>query len=354
MPEPFDLETVIQDSITDASLPEDTSSTIDSVDSYEAPVEDTPTEGLEAPVEPSVEEEGAESSSLEVASPGARQDPAAPTEQVDKKLGIPSHTNGRENRIPYSRVKKIVEGAEKKAIEPLQAKLAEYEPRVKEYEARLQRVAEFEQVMVNDPPRFFDMLATIPAYQGFFQMLNQLQQQAQTTAQATPQTVADDPMPGPDDAENGVYTLDGLNKLLDWQKRQAKNEVLKEVESKYEPIRQQYETQQRLNKLVPVVENQIKEARTWEKFNENEDKIVQFLNANPNASLETAYRVVVLPQLKADRDATRKQVLAELQKAPVAATSVAARPQRPVEQVNQGPRSMEDVILEQIRAAGLR
>jgi len=352
MPQPVDLSTVIEDAISDAQLPDDTPETVDDSSSIDTASTETTTESLEASTSDASTETDAEPSTGEVASPAAAQAAQTPEGELgamDKKLGIPSHTNGRENRIPYSRVKKIVEKAEREATTPLQTKLAELEPKVQDYEARLQNVAQFEDVMLNKPQQFMQMLASIPAYQGFFKAIEDLQAQVQGRAQQASQqeqVVDDDPMPQP--GEDGLYDMEGLKKLLDWQARQVEARTLQQVESKYKPIRQEWEAQQHLNKLIPQVEQQIAEARTWPLFNESESEIIKFLNENPQARLEDAYRVVVFPKLQANRDKIRAQVLEEVKRAPIS-TSAPTRSTKPAPAApKDGPRDLEDVIREQV------
>lgn len=359
----LDLTTVIEDAVSDLTLPEDPESTADPTDT---PAESTTVEATAEPVEATSSETPTEESTSEVASPGARNQEADPF--FDKKLGIPSQSNGRENRIPYSRVQKIVANAEKQALKPLQEKLAVLEPqlaqltpKIQEYEGRLAQVAEFEEVMVNQPQRFLQMIEQLPAYQPFFQMVRQLSAQAQGLAQAQPQTVAEDKMPEPDEKQpdgTAVYSMEGLKKLLDWQSRQVETRVAE----RYRPLeeRAQFERQERarqehLNQVIRSVDQQIAEARTWPLFTESEDAITQYLAANANASLEAAYRAVVLPKLQANRDQMRTSLIEEINKVP-RTTSAPAVPLRPNSASNtpSGPRSLEDVIADSIKSAGQR
>jgi hypothetical protein len=358
-----DLTTVIEDAVSDAAIESSTSDSlsVDSSSSGEslsspdpAPMEPT------GSGEPSVDLQTNPTSS-EVSSPAAQAAKGLPVEEVDKKLGIPSHTNGRENRIPYSRVKKIVENAEKAAITPLQTKVTEYEGKLKAYEAGFNRVAQFEHTMLNEQPKFLQMLSQIPAYQPFFRAVQELQSQAQKQAQTQPQVVDNDPMPQPD--ADGTYTMDGLKGLLDWQARQVRAQVQTEVDTKYGPIQQQYEAQQNLQRAMPRVEAQIRRARTWPKFNENEQEITNFLARYPTAKLEDAYMNVVLPKLQADVESAkasatvnmaeaRKKLLAELKQAP-ASTSAPGRSVRPSPVAPTGKQSLEDVIGRSLKEAGL-
>lgn len=343
----FDLTTVIEDAVQDAQVPEEPTTEVGG----EVELEASP-EAVEAPVEGEVSTEGVEGQTSEVQSPAARQgvqeDQTNPNFAMDKKLGIPSHTNGRENRIPYSRVKRIVENAEKPLntkISDLEARFTEADTKVKDYEGRLQKVAEFEHIMLNDGPRFLQMLSGIPAYQGFFKAVEDLRARA-GQVQQVPQSDPD-PMPEPDDKENNVYTMDGLGKLLAWQSRQTEARIQKQMETQYAPIRKEWEQREQLNRIKPVIDAKISEAMKWPKFKENEDKITEFLAQNPTAQLEDAYRVVVFPQLQTDRDAMRQEILAELRQAPTA-TSAPARPAKSVPTTRTGPKSIEDVIREQL------
>jgi hypothetical protein len=340
MSEPIDLTTVIEDSLTDAVLPDEPETT----DPIAEPTEEPSAELLEASESDVQPVEDTTPSSLAVASPAAKQAPA--DSPIDKKIGIPSHTNGRENRIPYTRVKKIVENAEK----PHLARIAELEPQVKELTEMRTRVQEFEHVVVNEPQRLLGMLATLPAYKTFFDSIQDLQSRVQAQATQQEQVVDNDPMPQPDDEASGTYTMQGLKNLLDWQARQVKSQVTRELSTQYDPIKKDWEAQQHLNKIIPQIDAKIKEARTWPMFQESENEIIQFLNKNPQAQLEDAYRVVVFPKLKTDKEEVRRQVLSELQKAKPAPTSVNVRPTRTTQSsASSGPKSLEDVIREQIK-----
>lgn len=364
-----DLQTVIEDAVADAYQPDEVSedTTSDSSEGFapEADVSsETPAEASAEPADASEDASGAE-----VPSPGARAQEGS-VAPIDPKLGIASHTNGRENRIPYSRVTKIVARAEKAAVEPLQKKLAELEPRVQQYEAELAPYKQFEQVLFNDQEQFLEQLSKMPQYQPFFQQVSALvsfyeQHAPGAAAPAAPGAAsgasasADDPMPQPT-GENGTqYTMEDLQKLLDWQDRRTRKtalgEVQKQVDATYGPLKQRFEAEQAIEALRPRVVKQMEEVRKWDFFTENEDAIVEFMAKNPSASVETAYRMVVFPKIKASREDMRQQVLKEVQKAPATATSLPTRQSKPVDTTGApGTRSMEDVIRESVRAAGLQ
>jgi hypothetical protein len=342
-----DLESVIEDSLTDAELPQEPT-TDEQVDQEALP---------EAP-EASPESPEGTPEATEATSKG--DDSKSPQDEFEKRVGFSQFTSsGRENRIPYSRVKKITEKAISDArkewettstpkFSDLETKLKDYEPKLKDYESRLQQVQEFERIMVSDPERFLGMLSKIPAYQGIFDRLTQ-PEVAQSTV-----PVSDD-MPQPDykfpDGTVG-YSMEGIRALQEWNRAQAKKDALAEIEKSYGPLRKSYEEYQRVQSIVPQVQAQIAEARKWNLFNESEPEIVEALKNNPSWSLERAYQHVVLPKLQTQaqvsRDQIRAEVLSELKKAPKA-TSVTTGATRP-KPAGAGPRSLEQVIAD---AAGI-
>lgn len=355
MPENYDLEDVITDSLTDSQTP------TEPVEAELPEAGDTPTEPEEVAPEGTSE---APEANLETAPPTEDESPtkskSKALEDFDKKFGIePNYPSGRENRIPYSRVKKIAQKAVKDARKEWETeftpKSQEYETKIKTYEERLSRVDQFEDVMVNKPEQFLEMLSRIPTYKQFFSAIESIFDAAQSQSQSQPQTEVGDDMPQPDvSLPDGslVYSEKGLRGLQAWNREQARAETMAEVDKRYGPIEQEWQAQKRIESLKPVVNAQIAEARTWEQFNENEEAIVNVLKSNPKISLEGAYRQVVFPRFKADREKLvadrnkmRQEVLQELQHAPKA-TSVPIVSSK--SSPSSGPRSLEDIIAGEI------
>lgn len=309
--------------------------------------EDAQDTSLEATTEPSGESDSAPEppgSSSQVASPGA---PApAVDDEFAKKHGISAQSQfGRENRIPYSRVKKIVSNAEKALQDTYTAdktkwdtELGDAKAKVTDYEGRLTQVAEFERIMSQEPSKFLQMLGQLPAYREIF---SQLAKSASGEAPPDPNA-----MPEPDQVLSDgskVYSHDGLKALLDWQGKQVETRVAQ----RYSPIEQEWKAQKQIEDLRPVIQRQIDEARQWHMFNENEQAIVEALNGNPRLSLEGAYRQVVVPLLQTSQDQTRAKVLEELKRAP-SSTSAPSGGSKP-NQTKEGPRSIEQVIKDSIQ-----
>lgn len=360
-----DLSQIIEDQITDAEMPSEPVS--------EAPTDSTPTEPVEvapeastAPTEPTTEQ-------------------AKAVDDFEKKYGIPAQTSsGRENRIPYSRVKKITEkgvsdakSAWTKELETSHVPVSKYkeiEAKVTDYEGRLRTVAEFERVLANDPAQFLTMLYRVPAYAQYLAPLFEQQQQTQQIQQQQQPQVDNDPRPEPDQTlpdGSKVYSMDGLDKLNEWNQRKAEQRayarVMKEIEQQYGPIRQSYTqyqaTQQQYAAALPQVQHQISEARKWPQFNENEADITKALQDHQDWNLERAYQETVWPKMlaeqnrlaneaKVNRDKVRQELLAEIKQAP-RATSTGVTQFKPSTSVNAETGNMEDVIKGALRAKGL-
>ncbi len=363
----YDLNNVIEDSLTDAELPSDPITESPEVEASPA-VESAP-EGVEAAQE-AVLEAATETSTDEAAKPKKSNY----FDDFDKKFGLEQTypNSGRENRIPYSRVKKIAQKAVRDARKEWEAesgpKSQEYETKVQTYEKELTNYRNFEKTMVQDPEKFLRMLSNVPVYKQFFSAIDEAFNLAEqhklgttnTGAQRQEADAASDDMPQPDvRLPDGslVYSEKGLRALQAWNRDQARTETLAEVNKRFGPIEAEWQARQRVDSLRPKVNAQISEARTWEKFNENEAEIVEVLKNNPSISLEGAYQKVVLPKLKAEweaekqrlipeRNKLRQEVLAELRQAPQS-TSVPSGSSKG--SVDSGPKTLEQIIADQIK-----
>lgn len=367
-----DLEQIIEDSVNDSIAPVETTDdtsvetqtddTTESTLSADDAAAEAHPDGTDAPA--------VEDANQQVQSPAAKQPGTTAEDDFAKKFGLQSQSvTGRENRIPYSRVKKIVEKNEKdvtaRVTKELETKytpqLQERDTKITDYEGRLEKVAQFENILENDPRTFLGMLSKHPSYTEFFTYIEQLagQQPAQQQQQAVVDPTAD--MPKPDQAD-GLYSMEGLQKLLAWNAEQARKATLQEVEQRYKPIEQAWQSQEQLAKIVPVVEKQIAEARTWDKFEELEDKVVAILKADKNISLERAYmkayqehmQTEVFPKLTTDRNTIRQEVLAELKKKPVSSATPTSQTKPSFKAEPQGNRNLEDVIQQALADANLK
>jgi len=374
------LDEIITNAVSDAALPEETPET-DDIDTHADEVDETPETPSESPtevVEPTTTETpvvGATSS--EVASPGAVK---PVQDDFEKKFGIPAQSSsGRENRIPYSRVKKITERAVTdaksgwtKELETSHVPVAKYqelEAVTKDYTERLTKVSEFENVMMNDAPKFLDMLSTIPAYAKIFSDLKN------PDPVEAPLADTSDEMPQPDQQltdGSSVYSLEGLKTLNAWNRAQARKEIMGEVEKRYGGLEKDYISFQATQAALPKIQAQIADARTWPQFNENEEEIVKTLQQNPQVSLERAYQHIVWPKLQAEQDklkkevetksgevkvnreAIRAEILAELKKAPKSTSLNPGISSKPVASTSTTPRTLTEIIKESVDSSGIR
>jgi hypothetical protein len=266
---------------------------------------------------------------------------------------ITKRPDGRENRIPYSRVKAIAENQVKKAQAEWEA--AQLTPLRTEHgsmKERLQQIEAIENIMANEPDRFIQMMAEAnPAYARFAAVLQQAAEQKQ---QADPN--ADDPMPTQDyDLGDGrmTYSTDGLEKRMAWERRQAAKEAETRISERYKPIEDRYKQETEREKAVRVQETalkqvnaQLEKAKTWHGFEEHAPEILKALQADQNLSMHDAYIQVVIPKLAGDRTKMRQELVTELKKAPNA-TSTTSTTQAGK---SAAPKTLEDIIRESAKA----
>lgn len=350
-----DLHAIIEDAITDAQIPPTPEPTPEAV--ADVPVEVTPVTDAPAadPTVPATEPESDPSATSEVASPAAKA-LGSEEDEFAKKHGLPPQKIGeRENRIPYSAVKRIVSNAEKKALEPFQKQMTEMTAKVTDYEGRLTKVAELENLMFNDHVNFLNMLADrIPGYKEIFDSIAAATKEAQPAAQSSVQPTEDMPQPNQQLADgSSVYDMDGLKALLAWHEKQVENRLTTGFNSRLEPFEKQIKYQEWQAQVAPQIQKQIEEARTWPQFKEHEDEIAQALAADRNLSLDGAYRKVVVPKLATDYNSMRTKVLQEVRQAP-RSTSVTsgASPQPAASGAAGKPQSLQDVIRQAIAGKG--
>lgn len=320
-------------------------------------VVDTP---VEAAAEPATE--AATSEPTEGTTEPTLGTPAAEEDTLEALVGKDSR--GRENRIPHSRVVKIVENAKKKAIAEREAardaelrktfgladdaplELAPIHDRLKTYE---QQMANVERLIQESPERFIQHLAEInPAYAVY------LQKPAATATEKLTQPT-DEPEPDIDLGDGRrTYSLEGLRKREAWIREQAVKEAEERITKRFAPIEQQYKARTVATQAEQRANAMLAEAAAWEGFTEHKDEILAVLQNDKERkhTLDSAYRKVVIPKLRADREAMRKTLLEEINAKPKAtAAPVAAAV--PAKKADDGPRDLHDVIREAAQAKGI-
>lgn len=269
--------------------------------------------------------------------------------------------SGRENRIPHSRVVKIANNAVKKALAPVQAEL---DTAVRTHSDYKTRVEKFESIMLNDKPRFIEMLRKIDGYSALFDK--------------KPDAPAFDPatkMPEPDadlgDGKKG-YSPDGVKALMDWVRSSATAEAearaKKALDERFSPIEKERKDREDKERAyqedLKSVDSQLAEMADWEGFKEHEAAILKALHEDTEKafadakragkdpvfkykSVRDAYRQIVLPTLKADRLRVRKELIEELKKAPVSTSTTTPAKNPANSKVNDGkPRDLDEVVRE--------
>ena len=362
-----DYDEVVMDAVDDANAP-DASADVSTDTSQEASETAGDTTETQTEATPGQADETAQE--------GAQ---GSINDEFAKKWGIPTTgVTGRENRIPYSRVKKIVEKAQRDERDKLtkefegtwtKEKLQPVEAKVQDYEGRLQRVAQFEQVMESRPQEFLGMLAQLPAYKPFFDWIQQLQgsggaQLGQPSQQPKQAYLDHSGMPQPDQTLSDgskVYSLDGLAQRDEWLARQVEEKAVKQAEARmaerYAPLEERYRQQAHYEQMVPQVESQIAAARKWDKFADVEPRVIELLKTDRQLTLEGAYVRAYQEfvgkereRLTSDRNTVRSEVLAEMKRRPISTSAPVSTVRANTE---QEPQSMDQVIREKLRERGL-
>lgn len=275
---------------------------------------------------------------------------------------------GRENRIPYSRVKKITDNAVKKATATLQTEHDTVKAHNTEYVSRLERIKQVEDIMFNDPARMVGILRTLPGYEAALGTTAP----AAKAAAAAPGDIDFAQAPGPD-TDTG-YSSAGLQKLLAWTVSQATDRATAAAEAKvaerYKPLEESFSANQRAEatqrQLSTKVTSALTDASSWKLFPENEAAILKALQDDSAAAakpggkmkytgptaLRKAYEDVVFGSLTADRAKIHAEVVAGLKAAPRSTSAGAAGGVKAA--ADTGPLSTEDIIRASLNAARSR
>lgn len=295
------------------------------------------------------------------AAPDAATTPAAPPidpEDVDAELTALAAR--RDNRIPQPRVAKMVEKARAKATAAHQVELKTVQDKLIAAEQKANLLDSLDKLATNDPARYIELLGRAnPAYREFVRQ----QKVAETVAPTTAAAVAADPMPAPDaqfpDGSKG-YSEQGLAALQSWTKREAKreatDEVLKQVNERFGPLEKQWRAQQTYAVTRQHATQTITDLRSvWGDLLDKHDAEIGQAVAEDNVQAQRLGRPVtpadrivarvLTPKLRGDREALRTEWTKELNARPAAAAKSvpAAAASAPV---FDGPRTTADIVRE--------
>lgn len=253
------------------------------------------------------------------AAPASTQPRSGDSDELLSELGLKPREDGREHRIPQSRVKEMRAKWETKARETAAA-----EWQVKVAEASRQ-AAEIEQglheAVMRQPEQFLRELVTVnPQIAQFLAFEQRKQEAAQMTA-------GGGEMPQPDvQLQDGsrTYSLKGLQALLEWNTGQVESRLAE----RYKPVEQtveQFRETQRRQAAYQQSEQRVSvlyaDAKQWPGFAEHETEIAAAFNGEfkdlPTVdALNAAYRKVVVSKLIAGKNQTRQEVIKDLQGRP--------------------------------------
>ena len=270
----------------------------------------------------------------------------APADPPDELL-TGEFKGNKYNRLPYSRVKAIVENARKKAADEHAAALAEHQAKLKNYEAESQTWRQQQdelRQMASNPEQFLRALAVAnPAYAEIIERAFAKQEQRQPQHQnIEPDVVLPDGSYG--------YSAAAAERVYEQRMAAAEQKMLEKLSKRFEPIESEFRARKAYEEMIPRVRQQLTEASKWPLFSENQEAIRQKMEGDRSLSLEAAYRAVVLPKLQSDRDKMRQEILAEINGKAKAAATPAAVPAAAAP--TSKDQSVESIIRAAIRKAG--
>lgn len=354
-----DLESVISSSIS--SLPgSDASSSSSSITSDTTP--DTPSGDSMVMDDPAVADSTPPAADAAVTPPPAADAPPAPPVVPEDTLdSLKAELAGkRDNRIPYSRVTKIVE----KAVETAKAAArAEVEAQVAHY-----RTPEFQngltamRVADENPQQFLAALAQADSrYADLLAGSKLLGSPAATPGRAQAKTsepvVEGDVEPDIQLSDGTLgYSADAIRKLRA-QDSARMEQLLNEKLKKFEPIEQDHRINRLRTEAATVVSAKIASAEKWPGFAEAKNEMAAAISAatqrGERLSLEEAYIQVAIPKMQqkytTDEAAVRARVVADMNRVAAGATRVA--PSAPAADASAGSSEGMDPIEAAIRAS---
>ena len=284
----------------------------------------------------------------------------------------------RENRIPYSRVRKIIANAFKKKGTEHTTALTERDTKLTAAEAKVAEQERINQLADTNPERFLELAAQANP-RVWTPILTRYKAAPGTTAAVVPQADATldatiaalGPKPEPDgvypDGTTG-YTPEGLEKFMQWREGIAEARAVAKATKlaeeaftkRFGPIEDRWKADQTRARLLPGVNAKIAWGKkTYGKAFEDDyakDSQAEVLKVMREQKMpfEQACAVVFTPLLRADRDKMRTELLAELNERPAAADKTPRVGGKSKAADDDSPKNLEDVIRGAMSAANLR
>lgn len=235
------------------------------------------------------------------------------------------------SRVPYSQIHKAVTEREKKLTDTHTVAVKGYTDKITQYDTRFGDVAKVENIITNNPDQYVKTLAALfpDTYGKLFASLPGL---AAATAPVEPKL--EDPGPQPDfdlKLPDGsmTYGVEGYQKLLAWQEKVQEQKMLARLKPHLDFVKTQEaaaktklqadQAAEIQRKGIQSANDAIAEAETWDLGKENIVEIVAEAKKLPEhysaeLALNIAYRKVVGPKLKANRDEMQAKILKDMKK----------------------------------------
>lgn len=269
------------------------------------------------------------------------------------ELGLSAPKPGqRDNRIPYSRIRKIVANAKTKWSEKLKGEhtteLSARDQKIKDNEERAAQFDAAEKLIETDPERYLGLLAQIypEKYKGYAKAKSE---DPQTPQEPQPDIKYDDGTVG--------YSPDQFAKLRAYERgeaaRIAREDVTKEFNERFGPMEQEYKAAQQGHQQLQQVRGDIGKLREqWGADHiDNLDvqkAIIAHMDANPKDTLVAATRTVMLARIQANRTTMRAEILKEMKGAKTAAAKAPAAPDK--SDAANASESIDDIIVNAMRS----
>lgn len=196
-----------------------------------------------------------------------------------------------------------------------------------------------------DQGAFVDLLLQDPRYAKLIQKV---------TGESQPKVPSDRPKPNKRDETGGFeyYDDEGIEQLLNWHGQKVsgsvKDEVLKEIQKEYGPLREAFQATTLWNQQLHQSKVQLDTMREkWPGFKEHEKEIKAVMLKDEKMSVEDAYREVVIRQYqnqtKVNEEELKKKWLAEMKAKPAAANGT-VKGKAPERSSESGDTDLADII----------
>lgn len=363
MPEPT-TESIVAAAVASADFPDATPAVETDAPETDATVEEPAAAAAVVEGAPAVKE------GETVVPPVAEEDDDPELTKLLEEYGIKKPAKDvKDNRMPYSRVRKITGKLVKGIHEKHTAALAERDGKFTAVEARIKNYEAADGLAKTDPKRYVGILAAMyPEQWGPYATMTPAAVKAEVKEV---KAAAQEPIPGPDwkfDDGSVGYSPAQQEKREKWLMNQAKADALAEMEERYgkrlAPLEQRIKDEAANAEQLPRIQQQLARATaTWgelftaEYKKDKDSDILKAMAADPTLTFDAACAQVLLPRqkaaLQAEREKMRTEVLAELAKRPAAATGAPLAQERaPVDPKKD--MTTEDIVRAAMAAAGLK